>query len=391
MSDNVMPAMRRIGLALSGGGIRAAVFHLGVLKRLAEGGYLEQVSQISTVSGGSLVTGAIFAHAGGKWPSSQEFVESVYPTVRSMLVSEDLLSFRALGFWGAIRENVRIFYKRAHILAKLLQYRWLIKLKLSDLPVTPVWHINTTCIETGKNWRFSRDVMGDWRFGRHYSPDVLVAEAIAASAAVPYAIGALKLELPKDGWWRTNPATKDPIEKIEPKYRSVRLWDGGAYENMGLEALYKPAEGLQGCDVLMCSDASASLGAPKGILASLLTGSLASPRLFDIASDQIRSLRSRMLMKSIKENEIQGALFRIGTSARQFNLAPGEIAGRMTDEECVSCLNYRTDLARIEAHDFDRIARHGYEVADLTMAAYGKEQFLSIDKSTKQEKAEPVA
>jgi NTE family protein len=44
----------QIGLALSGGGIRAAVFHLGVLRRLAEQEFLENVSQISTVSGGSL-------------------------------------------------------------------------------------------------------------------------------------------------------------------------------------------------------------------------------------------------------------------------------------------------------------------------------------------------
>ena len=51
----------RIALALSGGGIRAAVFHLGVIRRLAEAKLLEEIKQISTVSGGSLVTGAIFA------------------------------------------------------------------------------------------------------------------------------------------------------------------------------------------------------------------------------------------------------------------------------------------------------------------------------------------
>jgi len=44
--------------------------------------------------------------------------------------------------------------------------------------------------------------MGDWQFGRHYSSDVAVADAMAASAAVPYVIGALKLELPKEGWWQ---------------------------------------------------------------------------------------------------------------------------------------------------------------------------------------------
>jgi len=41
---------RLIGLALSGGGIRAAVFHLGVLKYLAEAGLFERIVSISSVS-----------------------------------------------------------------------------------------------------------------------------------------------------------------------------------------------------------------------------------------------------------------------------------------------------------------------------------------------------
>ncbi len=42
----------KIGLSLSGGGFRATVFHLGVLARLAEEGLMEEVTCVSTVSGG---------------------------------------------------------------------------------------------------------------------------------------------------------------------------------------------------------------------------------------------------------------------------------------------------------------------------------------------------
>jgi NTE family protein len=49
----------RVGLALSGGGFRAAFFHVGVLARLAETGVLARVEVISTVSGGSIV-GALY-------------------------------------------------------------------------------------------------------------------------------------------------------------------------------------------------------------------------------------------------------------------------------------------------------------------------------------------
>jgi hypothetical protein len=45
----------KIGLALSGGGFRAALYHLGVLARLAECDALRGVEVISTVSGGSII------------------------------------------------------------------------------------------------------------------------------------------------------------------------------------------------------------------------------------------------------------------------------------------------------------------------------------------------
>ena len=54
----------KVALALSGGGVRAAVFHCGVLQRLALDGLLESTTFVSTVSGGSLVVGLILCHNG---------------------------------------------------------------------------------------------------------------------------------------------------------------------------------------------------------------------------------------------------------------------------------------------------------------------------------------
>src|SRR3954447_23547322 len=82
----------RIGLALSGGGIRAAVFHLGVLRRLASERLMEDVSAVSTVSGGGLATAAIFSEAGMKWPTSDAYLGSVYPKLRQLITAADLLA-----------------------------------------------------------------------------------------------------------------------------------------------------------------------------------------------------------------------------------------------------------------------------------------------------------
>ncbi|HET7507844.1 MAG TPA: patatin-like phospholipase family protein, partial [Solirubrobacterales bacterium] len=51
--------MSKLGIALSGGGFRAAFFHVGVLARLAELDLLRELEVISCVSGGS-IAGALY-------------------------------------------------------------------------------------------------------------------------------------------------------------------------------------------------------------------------------------------------------------------------------------------------------------------------------------------
>jgi predicted acylesterase/phospholipase RssA len=50
----------RIALCLSGGGYRAAAFHLGTLHMLNELGLLENVKIMSTASGGTIMATAFY-------------------------------------------------------------------------------------------------------------------------------------------------------------------------------------------------------------------------------------------------------------------------------------------------------------------------------------------
>ena len=52
----------RVGLALSGGGFRASLFHIGVLARMADMGLLRHVQVLSTVSGGSIIGALYYIH-----------------------------------------------------------------------------------------------------------------------------------------------------------------------------------------------------------------------------------------------------------------------------------------------------------------------------------------
>src|SRR5271169_1172022 len=47
--------IQKIGLALSGGGFRASLYHLGLVRFLRDAGILSQVTHITSVSGGSII------------------------------------------------------------------------------------------------------------------------------------------------------------------------------------------------------------------------------------------------------------------------------------------------------------------------------------------------
>lgn len=366
----------KIGLALSGGGTRAMVFHLGVLLRFAQQDFLENVVRISSVSGGSLIAALIFSRNKLAWPSSQQFRLEVYPSLRSLLTTTDLFSFSAVsrhvGQWPLVPFN------RGRIVANLLEKRWKVFGKLQDLPDTPAWFINTTCIESGKNWRFSKFEMGDWKFGRHYSPPFSISETAAASSAVPYMIGALKFQLPADGWFETDPATSTSINQKSPPQNKIHLWDGGAYENLGIEPLYKPDRRMIECDEVIVSDASGLVHSVGEKINSpgLLTGNLDTPRLFDIASDQIRALRSRLFVEALTSGKANGALIRIGNSVRDIDIKSGreriesEYQQFQPDEAVSQAHRHPTNLSAISAESFDIIVRHGFECTNATLTAY---------------------
>src|SRR5215207_2548929 len=74
-------------LALSGGGYRAMLFHLGAVARLNEFGVLQWLDRISSVSGGSLLAG----HLAVRW-KDLTFVDGVATNFREQ-VARPVLRF----------------------------------------------------------------------------------------------------------------------------------------------------------------------------------------------------------------------------------------------------------------------------------------------------------
>jgi predicted acylesterase/phospholipase RssA len=90
-------------LCLSGGGYRAAVYHLGVTRRLHELGILQQVRRISCVSGGSII-GAFLLQ---RYPAFQgqtmigfDWEEQIEEPFRRLVCGCDLRTWPVLRRWG---------------------------------------------------------------------------------------------------------------------------------------------------------------------------------------------------------------------------------------------------------------------------------------------------
>ena len=91
----------RIGLALSGGGFRASLYHLGTIRYLEKAGIMPRVEVVSTVSGGSTPTAQSKVTAAQKPTADSTEVKATAP---GEAASE---SKKAQGAKNSISESVR--------------------------------------------------------------------------------------------------------------------------------------------------------------------------------------------------------------------------------------------------------------------------------------------
>lgn len=353
-----------LALVLSGGGIRAMVFHLGMLKLMAERGMLESVQKISTVSGGSLIVGLILQECHLQWPSSGEFLDRVYPRLRERLCARSLM-------WGALRQltnpkNWKFILSRANLLALALRNEWGLKERLRDLPAYPEWSINGTTAENGKRFRFKRENLGDYMIGYAEPGDFPLANAIAVSAAFPGGFGPLTLKTNEFVWKKRE--WNDPIgtEKVVAiPYKNLHLYDGGVYDNLGLEP-YFDAGRLRAKPPAMPIILS-DVGAP------LADGFSHGPfslfrlkRVSDIIGEQARSLRVRTFATFLQAAPARGAYIQINAKVGGVPCKHGDFAA-----------GFPTTLRRLKVDEFDKLAGHGYEVAYQVEQLFG---LVSYDK-----------
>lgn len=333
-----------IGICVSGGGYRAMLFHLGAFLRLYELGLLEKANRISSVSGGS-ITSAKIGLEWSKLKTRDDFLSFVVEPIRSVAATTIDLPAIAAGLIlpGRVADYVARAYRR----------RLFGQATLQDLPDKPEFVINATNVETGTLWRFSRAVMADYLVGDIHRPIVPLAEVVAASSAFPPFLSPYVL--------RVRPADFSKIRATDPSLLSdISLADGGVYDNLGLETVWK------GYRNLLVSDAGARL-LPKA--SPPAAWSRQAKRDIDIIYGQVSSLRKRQLIASFKAKEGErgwrrGTYWGIGSAVDHYNL-PGALAAdpERTDE----LAKVSTRLARLESDIQQRLINWGYAICDTAV------------------------
>src|SRR4030095_9202971 len=129
-----------IGLAISGGGYRAMLFHLGAFLRLYELGLLQRIERIASVSGGSITAAKIAL----EWPrlnSREDFFPYVVTPIRRLAATTIDIPCILAGvvLAGGIASYIAFAYRRFLFGDATLQ----------DLPKAPEFLFNATNVETG--------------------------------------------------------------------------------------------------------------------------------------------------------------------------------------------------------------------------------------------------
>lgn len=351
------PKRRRRGVALclSGGGFRASLFHLGALRRLNELGVLSRADMISSVSGGSIISAHLAARLdpwpaeGAAAPEWEADISASFRAYASKNVRTPALLRRLLPWnWTRPGTGARAM---ARSYERNLAHRGGTPLRLSDLPERPRFIFCATDMAFGVNWISTREWVGDYQVGHAPPPPAwTVGRAVAASSCFPPVFNPLPVDLaPEQFAGGLALGRADYGDCV----RGLRLTDGGNYDNLGLEPVWKQAE-----YVLVSDGGGVFRAEPDRSLVWRLS------RYTDILGNQVAALRKRWLISNFILGEMKGTYWGIGSDAAGYGGAPAGYSGELI-REVVS--KVRTDLDAFSAAEASVLENHGYMLAEAAV------------------------
>jgi predicted acylesterase/phospholipase RssA len=344
----------KVGLALSGGGFRASLYHIGVLAQLAELDLLRKVEVLSCVSGGSILGAHYYLKVRHLLQTKadeeitredyiqlvdemiDEFVAGVQKNIRTRVAVNPLKNFRI--FWSNdySRTTRAAELYEEHLYSRVNDGhdegpRWLNDLTIAprtnlngeafndtsfspkyqnwrrDAKV-PIMVLNAATLNTGHTWQFTATWMGEApsgidseidgndRLRRMYYPD---APENHQKVRLGQAVGASAAV----------PGVFEPMtmDQLYPD-RIIRLADGGVADNQGVATLLE-----QDCRIMLVSDASGQMesqpASSRSILGVLLrTNSIFQARIREAEYHDLKGRRRSNLLNGFMFVHLKGDL-----------------------------------------------------------------------------------
>ncbi len=363
-----------VALCLSGGGFRATLFHLGALHRLNQLGVLAKLGAVSSVSGGSIINGVLAS----QWTELARSNSSGVFTEFERLVAEPIRAFckedlrTSVLLWDRI--NPVNYYKLARsdssvtdLLAKAYADSLPLGIRVDELPQSPRFIFCATNMETGVNWTFGRNengcaAMGDYLTGEAPTGELTLATAVAASSAFPITFPPLVLKMSDPSVFRGGRGNLS-----HDSLRAIPLTDGGVYDNLGMEPVWKSHE------LVLVSDAGMPFvfnDDPKSNVFGRLS------RSYDIAANQIGALRKRWLIERLIASDMRGTYWGISSDHEDYGL--NDSRGYSNDIR-QRLANVRTDLDAFSAGEIGCLENHGYALADVALRRWASSELEHPD------------
>jgi len=358
-SDDLLGARKiegGLGLCLSGGGYRAMLYHAGALLHLNELGLLSRLDEISSVSGGSITAGIL---ATG-WISLAFDERGVATNFRDVVV-EPLIAAAAKGIdVKAVLLGFLPGRTASGEVARFYDCELFHGTTLQDLPERPRFTFMATNLQTCSGWRFARDYAADFRVGRIARPRFNVASVVAASSAFPPFLSPARFDL--------GDHVVEPMEGADlhraPFIHSAVLTDGGAYDNLALERIWKR------CRTVLVSNAGAcvpEIGSPTGRWLGQ------AYRTLNIIHGQAENSRRRLLFAMANAGQRRVAYWSIDTSPCSFGLARDTGVSAEDAQRAAKIPTRLTFLARAQ---IELLIRTGHAAASAAI-----ERHLSNDST----------
>lgn len=352
----------RIGLALSGGGSRAAAFHLGCLRALHDLDLLDQVRVVSAISGGALFA-ATWAYGPVQFSEFDALITDLLRRGIQRQMIQQALSPASVAR-GAVSAGQVILpgrgekksrrWNRTEAFARYLDEDLFPSAHL-DRPTMPgrAVVLTATDLRTGASVRFGSNVSSCSRYGTIANP-VTLGTAVAASAAYPLLLPAIERK-----WSFT---TREGSTRTE----TVMLSDGGIYDNLGLSVL-QPGRSQEHSDhvydvthVILCDAGRGPLATrtPRFLLGR-------NTRAFEIVHAQAQNYGRGRLHEWGASGALRG--FVMAYLGQRDSRLPTVVADLVPAE---AVTRYPTNFAAIPASDFQALSTRGEQLTRILLPRY---------------------